>query len=152
MRTIGAITIVALSLAALAESSAQTSETSETSIEALVKRAIGTIEMKPDWEQIEVDKRNPYNLHLYYHSPHYFDVESDVVSIARPVLSAIVASGKKPDWVYVYAVRRTKGESGQDLIQSFGYVFYNPRDDGLHYCQGRVSADDSKCHRVPRKD
>jgi hypothetical protein len=113
--------------------------------EALVKEAIGTIQMKPDWEQINFTKADPYSLTLYYRNdPSLFDVETDTTSIARSVFSEIVASGQKPGRLYVYAERRQVGV--------YGYVSYSPRDDGFHFCLGPPSMmDDSKCHRVPGK-
>ena len=107
--------------------------------------------MRPNWEEIQFDKHNPYDLRLLYRTdPHFDDVDQDLAIIARAVVSEIVAPGQKLNsWVYVYARRRVKGETGQDLVATYGTLFYNPNDDGLHWRPGPPGPyDDTRCRRV----
>ena len=105
-------------------------------------KAVAAIKLKPKWERIAIDSESRY---LYSLTLHYkgspivtlSDAEADTKAIARAVLAQLIKEGRKPATehigVLVFAQQGgyKKGETGTELIQSFGDTNYDPWGDRL---------------------
>jgi hypothetical protein len=136
-RLIGFLVILSFVNVACSDNAAERAAAQE-----LAQRAIGKVSMKAQWERIEVTeaKRKDYTLRLIYRSPPSNSVEVvlDTQSIARAVLTELVASGSNPSRdhasVWVWAQRPVGGgETGAPLVQVYGHTEYNYNNDQLTF-------------------
>jgi len=115
-----------------------------------IKPAIDQIPMRAAWERIEINQANRqgYSLKLWYRENAYVTVgepSADTTFIARVVLGALVRAGRSPTTehvsLFVWAQRRTHGETGAPLVVLYGDTAYNYNDDGLRYdaCSGKIT-------------
>jgi hypothetical protein len=108
-----------------------------------IKPTVDSIELRPDWETIEIRDAKPdeYFLTLWYRESAFIAnqavPESDTKFIARALLSALVKQGRAPATEHIVlrvgAMRHIHGETGAKLVQWYGNTDYDYNDDSLTY-------------------
>jgi hypothetical protein len=115
---------------------------------ATIQPVISTIQMRPDWEEIEVKTALPrdYSLTLWYRENATVmqgQPEGDTKLVARAILKGLVGAGHSPAdeslGLYISAMRRVRGETGKTLVRWYGYTSYDYNRDALRYtaCDGK---------------
>lgn len=103
--------------------------------------AIASVPALPQWRRVIVREASDagYSIAIDYAAqPKPGDVEEDTKRLARAVLGQLVKSGHKPATEFT-VVRVSglqsgfKGETGADLVRSYGTAIYDPKGDRITF-------------------
>jgi hypothetical protein len=109
--------------------------------EDIAQRAIASVTRQPTWDHIEVNQAaaKDYSFTLSYKGipADKAAVERDTKAIARAVLKALVAAGHEPIhegiFVFVFALKPVKVETGAQMYVALGSTFYDWNHDELNF-------------------
>jgi hypothetical protein len=140
--SIGLITIATVAVAVAIEigSKKRGSPEAQTQAQELTLRALKKLKMETKWERIEVEEatHNHYRLTLAYRNqPAVSEVELDTKTVARTVLSELIAAGVNPRKQFVslsvWARRSIPGYTGPTPVENYGHAYYDFDRDQLEF-------------------
>jgi hypothetical protein len=141
--SIGLITIATVAVAVAIEIGSKKRGTPEAQTQAqeLTLRALQKLKMETKWNRIEVEEaiHNHYRLTLAYRNQpaDLAEAELDTKTVARSVLSELIAAGVNPRKQFVslsvWARRSIPGDTGPTPIENYGHAYYDFDRDQLEF-------------------